>query len=85
MKKLLIISLCLLSMGCERERNVSKTTSNYTLGGVDLEIVVIDGCQYLTRSGSSSYDMTHKGNCNNPIHKCNVIHDTVYLPAIDNK
>lgn len=35
-------------------------------------IVVIDGCQYFCWSGYRyEVNMTHKGNCNNPIHVYN--------------
>lgn len=42
----------------------------------DFEIIVIDGCQYLIYTedfGSTQQGygfMAHKGNCNNPAHKC---------------
>ena len=38
-----------------------------------------DGCDYLTTNSGTI--ITHKGDCSNPIHKCNavVIHDTIYV------
>lgn len=35
----------------------------------DYAIVRIDGCQYITRHWDRSFTITHKGNCDNPIHK----------------
>jgi hypothetical protein len=38
-----------------------------------------DGCDYIINNAGSI--ITHKGDCTNPIHKCNavVIHDTIYV------
>ena len=37
---------------------------------IEIEVVVIDGCEYFIYCpGSSGGMMTHKGNCSNPIHK----------------
>ena len=30
----------------------------------------IEGCQYIVTKNSYGNGLTHKGNCNNPIHKC---------------
>lgn len=42
--------------------------------GKGYTILEIDGCQYIevsfgTGSNVGYYSLTHKGNCNNPIHK----------------
>lgn len=34
-----------------------------------IHVIRIDGCQYLERYWDRSYSLTHKGNCDNPIHK----------------
>lgn len=36
------------------------------------KVVVIDECQYIKKYNGyqAGYDFCHKGNCNNPIHKC---------------
>lgn len=33
------------------------------------QVVVIDSCQYVFRQFNGSCMFSHKGNCNNPIHK----------------
>ena len=37
------------------------------------EILILDGCEYYHQGYSSTAKgkLTHKGNCKNPIHKCN--------------
>jgi len=37
----------------------------------NVEIVNIDGCQYVLFTGSQSWCLTHKGNCTNNIHVYN--------------
>lgn len=39
--------------------------------GLDLHVIRVDGCQYLeaAQPGQNCYSLTHKGNCDNPIHK----------------
>ncbi len=39
-------------------------------------IITIDGCEYIevkycAGCNNGYYSLTHKGNCKNPIHKCN--------------
>ena len=34
-------------------------------------IIEMDGCEYYVRHGYESGYLSHKGNCKNPIHKCN--------------
>lgn len=54
-----------------RQDSIQKYNEHYnTLG---LKIVIIDGCEYITRSSESNYIrynafLSHKGNCKNPIH-----------------
>jgi len=33
-----------------------------------MDIIIIEGCEYLQNSGSGDYSICHKGNCKNPIH-----------------
>ena len=33
----------------------------------DFEVIQIEGCQYIEKQSNGT--ITHKGNCNNPIHK----------------
>lgn len=67
MKRLLIFIglLALLSCGKERSKHRVDALDRYT-------IVVVDGCEYLEVQGGYAdnryYSLTHKGNCNNPVH-----------------
>jgi hypothetical protein len=61
-----IFLLCLIGLiGCERRAPHRYQES-------DFQVIVIDGCQYLGLTSNNSYgnmvSVTHKGNCNNPIH-----------------
>lgn len=42
---------------------------------------LIGNCQYIMFKNAYGNIGTHKGDCTNPIHKCNtvVIHDTIYV------
>jgi len=71
MKKLLIATL-LIGMMCScTESNVKSNQTEYVIINTykPLKIVVIDSCQYLLGDYGSATVLTHKGNCNNPIHK----------------
>ena len=71
MKKLLILTLLIGMMcGCT-ESNVKSNQTEYVIINTykPLKIVVIDSCQYLLGDYGSATVLTHKGNCNNPIHK----------------
>jgi hypothetical protein len=48
------------------------TTYYYTRSLIELNgIVILDNCEYISGQTSYGYNvLTHKGNCNNPIHKC---------------
>lgn len=56
MKKLLLLSLPLLMVGCETSERIDTQLceENY-------HTIVIDSCEYL--SCKRLYDLTHKGNC----------------------
>lgn len=66
MKYLLFLSL-LASCG---QSNVNRTHTNYRVNSdnAPLELITIDGCQYLYGAWGNATVLTHKGNCNNPIH-----------------
>lgn len=73
MKKLMLLSLltCTL-MACEGP-NIEAKPTLFTYGGnvaVDVFEYTIDSCQYIgSLTGSNCDWASHKGNCNNPIHK----------------
>lgn len=70
--KLLIIAITIGIMGCY-DVNVEHKRTDYVLreGRNPLTIVVIDNCEYLYGEWGNATVLTHKGNCNNPIHKHN--------------
>ena len=47
-------------------------------GRISADVQIIDGCEYVVSRNSYGNVVSHKGNCNNPIHK-QVIHDTIYV------
>jgi hypothetical protein len=66
MKYLLFL---LLLTSCT-QANLKSETSTYVIhdGADPLEVVIIDGCQYLYGPWGSGTVLCHKGNCNNPVH-----------------
>ena len=87
MKKIgLLLFLTIIIISCN-EPNVSPkdTGSRYGNSGRPIQELVIDGCQYIGRFNCVNTDWgTHKGNCNNPIHKQNkvTVVDTVEYKLI---
>ena len=71
-KKLLIIALAILMMGCE-ETTVDRKSTEHVVSYINnpLQEITIEGCQYLYGEWGNATVLTHKGNCNNPIHQHN--------------
>jgi hypothetical protein len=71
MKKILTAVLLIGMMSSCTERNIEKVNTKYVIydGANPLEVVTVDSCQYLFIISGSYMALTHKGNCNNPIHK----------------
>lgn len=71
MKKLLIATLLIGMMGGCTESNVKTKSTDIVInnGGGTVEIIEIEGCEYLVSYYDRSRSITHKGNCKNPIHK----------------
>ena len=69
--KHLFIAVMLLTLASCYEPNVKKESTNDVISPEHrpLTIVNIDGCQYLLGDWGRESIFTHKGNCNNPIHK----------------
>lgn len=70
MKGLYLI-LILLMVGCNQPNlNNSTTDIIYTTQGLRVSIYTMYGCQYIGKlNGTDSDWATHKGDCNNKIHK----------------
>lgn len=72
MKRLLSVLLFFFLMGCDDKTNVDYHKTEYELdNNGKLSVVVLDSCEYYYRPFYHNYMFTHKGNCKNPIHKCN--------------
>jgi len=72
MRKLLLTLVIGLTIGsCEESNIVNKDTGvRYGINGYHLQEITHEGCQYIGQFDSDKSDWgTHKGNCNNPIHK----------------
>ena len=71
MKKLLLATLLIGMMDGCTEPNVEKKSTEYVVSSVNspLKILNIDSCQYLFGEWGNATVLTHKGNCDNPIHK----------------
>lgn len=65
MKNLTFLCLSLIIFSCKGEKD-----DNGTKIGYGIQVIVINGCQYvLFQSGGSSCTMVHAGNCNNVYHQ----------------
>jgi hypothetical protein len=65
MKNFIFYSSLLICVSCTRGNELKNENvfKNY-------EIIKIDGCEYIQYGSSHGYlHVTHKGNCDNPIHK----------------
>lgn len=70
MKKLFTAVMLLALVSCEK--NVESRNTSVRLGyTTPLQVIKIDGCQYLFGDWGNATTLTHKGNCNNPIHSLN--------------
>jgi hypothetical protein len=71
MKKLIPFILILLVTSCQ-EPNVESKKTEYTietsLGTSRLEIIEVEGCEYLYGPWGNATVLVHKGNCKNRIH-----------------
>ena len=68
MKNFVIGLFILLLAGCSKNTgNVEKLETDYNIPicGRNLNIVIIDGCEYLYGNWGSATVLTHKGNCKN--------------------
>jgi hypothetical protein len=62
-KLLFAFVVSLIFFGCET-KNVEKHSTEYQINGSNLQIYVIDSCEYIGLVyGGQSDKLTHKGNC----------------------
>ena len=55
-------------MGCAEPNSDKKPTTHVINDNGPLDEVTVEGCQYLYGDWAGATVLTHKGNCNNPIH-----------------
>jgi len=92
MKKVLLLVSLITIVSCNSNKDKVDFKTTKTLGtygttqyGREVQEITIDGCQYIGFFDGSNADWgTHKGNCNNPIHKQNkvTVVDTVEYKLI---
>ena len=72
MKNLILLALLIGMMGCQ-EPTVDMNSTKHVLsyGHNPLQEITIEDCQYLYGEWGNATVLTHKGNCNNPIHQHN--------------
>jgi hypothetical protein len=70
-KKILLSAMVLMVLASCKEPNVKPKNTDYVIDafGTELEVIKIEGCEYLLIYYSKSKSLCHKGNCKNPIHK----------------
>lgn len=68
--KLILITITIGTVGCVQDSK-EKMFKNTNLD--DPKIVSIDGCEYIQFRTHNFNAVTHKGNCNNPIHKHSIV------------
>jgi hypothetical protein len=69
MKKAIVLLGIIGLFGCNESNVKTKQTEFYIKDYDPLKIVEIDSCQYLFGDWGNATILTHKGNCDNPIHK----------------
>ncbi len=73
MKYLLILISLACLVGCDSDRRETPIDKDFgmQLPGWDTKVLSIDGCQYFYGRLDRGVYLTHKGNCNNPVHAGN--------------
>ena len=74
---LLISSMFIIGCSERRESKVGINVGDNPIN-INFQVIKMDGCEYVYYGMGTNYGLfTHKGNCNNPIHKVKT--DTVYI------
>lgn len=69
-KTLILLMIC---AGCTEINEPHKPEiTNIVIDGRLCRVLIIDGCEYIVLGVDHSQMMSHKGNCQNPIHKYNI-------------
>jgi len=66
MKKFVISLSAFLLVACSNTGNVERKETDYNINpAMHLDIIIIDGCEYLYGAWGDGRVLTHKGNCKN--------------------
>ena len=66
MKKVILIFSLLALIGCSNRNVKSHDTEHYVFDYINpLEVIEVDGCEYLLGDWGYATVLTHKGNCKN--------------------
>lgn len=70
MKKLLLATLLIGMVSSCEEATVTKQSTQIVTeyGAQPMDMITIEGCEYLQYSSGHRYSLCHKGNCKNRIH-----------------
>lgn len=69
MKTFILLVCTIMLIGCGKPNvDIKRTDIIVREGYNSLNIIEIDGCQYFYGDWGNATVLTHKGNCNNPIH-----------------
>jgi len=80
MKILITLIVVLIFVGCKPpvsvSKNVTEEAPKQMIDDLYYKVQKIDGCEYIILERNVGfpyglYSITHKGNCNNPIHQYN--------------
>lgn len=71
MKKLSLILLIACVVGCKGNTSqvIQTTYTDTEVNGYTIRIFKYEGCEYILMGNGNAQAISHKGNCNNPIHK----------------
>ncbi len=58
----------LLCVGCKRDSNNRNDVERQRISN-SIDVIVVDGCEYVRYQGYKSGGLTHKGNCKNHTYK----------------
>ena len=70
MERIFTTLMLLTLISCSKSKPQNSKNTDVYLGYTNpLQTIEIEGCKYLYGDWHNATVLTHKGNCNNPIHK----------------
>lgn len=72
MKRIFMTLVVFALVSCSETSELKPKQTDIYIGHTSpMEVITIDGCQYLFGDWGRATVFTHKGDCNNPIHNSN--------------